>query len=97
MKHLKKIIASVFLIGTTTLWNASTLWAQCTQCKSAAAAKDEAGNFYVGAGLNFGILYLLFLPFILIAVVGGVWLYRNYQLKRSELGESGQAEQAINL
>ena len=76
------------MFGMATLWNAQSLYAQCTQCKSAAAAKDEAGNLYVGEGLNFGILYLLALPFILIAVVGGFWLYRNYQLKRNRLVEN---------
>lgn len=76
---LYRIAAFVLAIS----WNASTLWAQCTQCKSAAAAKDEAGNLYVGEGLNFGILYLLALPFVLIAVVGGYWLYRTYQMRKA--------------
>jgi len=85
---MKKILLSLVMFGMATFWNAQSLLAQCTQCKSAAAAKDEAGNFYVGEGLNFGILYLLALPFVLIAVVGGFWLYRNHQLKQNELLET---------
>ncbi|MEM6346340.1 MAG: hypothetical protein AAF927_20800 [Bacteroidota bacterium] len=85
---MKKILFRFLVFGMATLWNAHSLYAQCTQCKSAAAAKDEAGNMYVGEGLNFGILYLLALPFLLIALVGGFWLYRNYQLKRKSLVEN---------
>ncbi|MEL7531303.1 MAG: hypothetical protein AAFN10_08355 [Bacteroidota bacterium] len=84
---MKKILLSLLMFVMATAWNAQSLYAQCTQCKSAAAATDEAGNLYVGEGLNFGILYLLFLPFLLIAVVGGFWLYRNYQLKREGILE----------
>ncbi|MEL7341885.1 MAG: hypothetical protein AAGM67_15490 [Bacteroidota bacterium] len=80
---MKRIIYRIGLLVMAISWNASTLWAQCTQCKSAAAAKDEAGNLYVGEGLNLGILYLLALPFVLIAVVGGYWLYRTYQMRKA--------------
>lgn len=60
--------------------------AQCTQCKSAAAAKDEAGNLYIGASMNTGILYLLFLPFLAVILVGGYWVYRNRQMSKAEQG-----------
>ena len=68
----------------------SGLWAQCTQCKQAAAARDEAGNLYVGAGMNMGVLYLLALPFLLVLLVGGYWLYRTRQLRQEQLTYSAQ-------
>jgi hypothetical protein len=78
LKYLRYISLSLVLL----LWQLPAVLAQCTQCKSAAAAKDEAGNLYVGAGLNFGILYLLFLPFLCILAIGGYWFYRNYRLRQ---------------
>ncbi|NOK86071.1 MAG: hypothetical protein GFH27_549397n19 [Chloroflexi bacterium AL-W] len=50
------------------------LMAQCSQCKAAAAAVDENGN-YLSNSINTGILYLLALPVLLPIIVGGVWWY----------------------
>ncbi|MEO0471245.1 MAG: hypothetical protein AAF206_16570 [Bacteroidota bacterium] len=55
------------------------LAAQCTQCKSAAAAENEAGELVVGGGINAGVLYLLVLPFLLVFVVGGYWFWKSRQ------------------
>ena len=57
------------------------LAAQCTQCKSAAAAENEAGELVVGGGINTGVLYLLVLPFLLVFVVGGYWFWKSRQVE----------------
>ena len=56
--------------------------AQCSQCKAAAAAVDENGN-YISTGFNTGILYLLALPVFLPIIVGGVWWYMNKKQKQT--------------
>lgn len=49
--------------------------AQCPMCKIAAESNLENGGT-AGKGLNNGILYMLTLPYILIATIGIIW-YRN--------------------
>lgn len=51
------------------------LMAQCPMCKIAAESNLENGGT-AGKGLNNGILYMLTLPYILIATIGIIW-YRN--------------------
>ena len=47
--------------------------AQCAMCKANAEnAKDDAAK-----GLNFAIMYLLVIPYILIAVIGYWWYIKN--------------------
>ncbi|MEL6193974.1 MAG: hypothetical protein AAFR66_18070 [Bacteroidota bacterium] len=46
-------------------------------CKASAASKDEAGSYFMGAGLNTGILFLLALPFLLCGFVGFMWYRKN--------------------
>ena len=55
--------------------------AQCPMCRMAAESNLENGGT-AGAGLNTGILYMLAMPYLLVAVLGFVW-YRNR--KREEI------------
>jgi hypothetical protein len=48
--------------------------AQCVMCK--AVAEDSAEANGLGRGLNTGILYLMAVPYVLLAVFGFLW-YRN--------------------
>lgn len=71
----------IILFITLVLFSAYESFAQCSQCKQAAAATDENGNLVVGSGLNFGILYLLLMPFCFVAIIGGIWLWKSRQAK----------------
>ncbi len=51
------------------------IYSQCPMCKIAAESNLENGGT-AGKGLNTGILYMLSLPYLLIALIGFVW-YRN--------------------
>lgn len=51
------------------------LAAQCPMCKMAAESNLENGGT-AGKGLNKGILYILSMPYLLVAVLGIIW-YRN--------------------
>lgn len=73
--RIKQIILFIVLV----LFSAYESFAQCSQCKQAASATDENGNLVVGGGLNFGILYLLALPFVFVAVIGGIWWWKSRQ------------------
>jgi hypothetical protein len=53
------------------------LMAQCAMCKASLEADINAGG--IGAdGINSGILYLMFIPYILIAGVG-YFMYKHFK------------------
>lgn len=51
------------------------LAAQCPMCKMAAESNLENGGT-AGKGLNKGILYILTMPYLLVATIGFIW-YKN--------------------
>lgn len=53
--------------------------AQCAMCSLTAQAATENGNTQ-GFGLNDGILFLLFMPYLAVIVIGIIW-YRKYRKK----------------
>ena len=51
--------------------------AQCAMCKAVLESNLENGGT-AAAGVNDGIIYLMFIPYVLIATVG-YFLYKNYK------------------
>jgi hypothetical protein len=49
--------------------------AQCVMCK--AVAEDSAADGGLGRGLNAGILYLMAIPYALLATLGVVFFWRK--------------------
>jgi len=52
------------------------LLAQCPMCKAAAESNLKEGGS-AGAGLNAGILYLFFTPYILVGTLGFLWWWNK--------------------
>jgi len=52
------------------------LYAQCSMCKTTIENNVSSGEVGFASKLNIGIMYLLFAPYILVAVIGYLW-YRN--------------------
>lgn len=78
-RGVKILIAGIVLILLTLI--TGEVNAQCPMCRSAVeSAMQQEGNT-VGKGLNKGILYLLATPYLLVALVGGIW-YRNNKRNR---------------
>ncbi|GAA4837975.1 hypothetical protein [Algivirga pacifica] len=59
-----------------TLGSVQQAAAQCAMCRATVENNISSGGSSVGAGLNSGILYLMSIPYILIAVVAFMW-YRS--------------------
>ena len=53
----------------------SDLLAQCPMCKMAAESNLKSGGT-AGNGLNFGILYILAMPYLMVSIIGYIW-WRN--------------------
>ena len=56
-------------------------FSQCAMCRAALETDLKSGGS-AGAGINNGIIYLMFFPYLLIAVVGFI-IYRHYQKNKS--------------
>lgn len=65
------IVFLVLLMGLLLLPDAH-LAAQCAMCKASAESSVANGSRSV-AGINHGILYLLIMPYALVAIIGIVW------------------------
>ncbi|RMG87509.1 MAG: hypothetical protein D6714_02225 [Bacteroidetes bacterium] len=75
MKKLRKIGTLLVLALALNLVSAPEVSAQCPMCKMSAESNLKNGGT-AGKGLNFGILYMLSLPYVLVAGLGYMW-YRN--------------------
>ena len=64
--------------------------AQCAMCKTTLENNISQGNPGIAAGINFGILYLLFTPYLAIATIAFFW-YRASKRNSIKLDESSLA------
>lgn len=53
------------------------IFAQCAMCKASLEAGIKSGGIEAG-GINNGILYLMFIPYLLIAAVG-FFMYKHFK------------------
>ncbi|MCM2302541.1 MAG: hypothetical protein NDI80_07945 [Flavobacteriaceae bacterium] len=70
MKVKYKILIFLFLSFHFT-------FAQCAMCKASLEAGIKSGGIEAG-GINNGILYLMFIPYLLIAAVG-FFMYKHFK------------------
>lgn len=68
----KKLILTLLFVVITAI----SSFAQCAMCRATVENNLSNGDIGIGAGLNFGILYLLVVPYLAIATIGFLW-YRN--------------------
>lgn len=71
---MKKLQTIIFLL----LLGSTQSWAQCSMCKAVAETADGGG---FGAGLNYGILYLMIFPYLIISGIA-FKLYRAKKLSK---------------
>jgi hypothetical protein len=72
--HMKHFFRTLALIGLGLILSEVAL-AQCVMCK--AVAEDSASDGGLGRGLNAGILYLMAIPYVLLAILGAVFFWRK--------------------
>jgi hypothetical protein len=77
---MKKLVFCILFI----LFSAVTIpaIAQCPMCKASVESSLEDPNNMAGRGLNNGIMYLLVMPYLLIATIGVLWYFR-FKKKRA--------------
>ena len=52
--------------------------AQCAMCKAVLDSNMQNGEEAVGKGINSGIMYIMFIPYILLGTVG-YFMYKHYK------------------
>lgn len=72
MISIKKITLFLFLVFIKL-----SLFAQCAMCKAVLESNMQNGGT-AAAGINNGIIYLMFIPYILIGTVG-YFIYKHYK------------------
>jgi hypothetical protein len=75
VKGLVRILALV--IGT--LWMHGSAMAQCAMCRATAESASDHVDKGIGASLNSGIVYLMVLPYILLATVAIIFFRKKIQ------------------
>lgn len=72
-------IRKISLLGVFVLMQIFS-FSQCAMCK-AVVESDMQGGGTAGENINSGILYLMFIPYLLIGTVGYL-IYRHYKKNR---------------
>jgi hypothetical protein len=78
MKHISCALAGLLLLLAQT-----DVLAQCAMCRSVVESTVSNGRSVVASDLNFGILYLLAAPYLIVAVISYAW----YRSSRKEYGK----------
>ena len=75
---------------------APDLMAQCAMCRGTVESTVSNGRSVVASELNFGILYLLVIPYLIVASIGYLW-YRNSKLEHGRRLEiAGRVKRAMS-
>ena len=87
---MKKLI----LVGIMALLPMAQSVAQCAMCRAVVNSTISDGRNDVGNGLNFGILYMLVFPYLLVTF-GGIWWYRK--AKENQRKQTALEQQMLEL
>lgn len=67
---MKKVLSIFTLFTLFFLLSTTDVAAQCAMCKAVLESNMQSGEEAVGKGINGGIMYIMFVPYILMAVAG---------------------------
>lgn len=81
MKAIFKFILSLVIFLSINVTEAA---AQCAMCRATVENNVSNGDTSIGAGLNFGILYLFIMPYLAIGVIGYLWYRKSKQDAKKE-------------
>lgn len=77
----------IFLLFCLLVFFAANASAQCAMCRTTLENNISEGNPGIAAGINFGILYLLIMPYLAIGLIIFFWLRASKKNALSKLDE----------
>ena len=77
---MKKLVSLLILITI-----AASASAQCAMCRATLENNLSNGNIGIAAGINVGIMYLFFAPYLAVGVIGYLWYRTSKYNERKEL------------
>lgn len=77
---MKKLASFLLLIAV-----ASSSSGQCAMCRATLENNFSNGNIGIAAGINFGIMYLFFAPYLAVGVIAYLWYRTSKSNERKEL------------
>ena len=81
---MKKGVLLFVVLVLTSVLKAS---AQCAMCRATLENNISNGNIGIAAGINFGIMYLFFSPYVFIIILAYLW-YRTSKRNANKSIES---------
>ena len=91
MYNLPRILYGAFLSIILVSVTGTELVAQCAMCRTTLENNVSNGDVGIAAGLNFGILYLFFTPYLLISIIAFFW----YKSSRARLNQKESISQKL--
>ncbi len=73
---MKNMIRSIGVTLVLAILAVSQGVAQCAMCRTTIENNVSAGDTSLASGLNIGIMYLFFAPYVVVGVIAFFW-YRN--------------------
>ncbi|MDB5240269.1 MAG: hypothetical protein JWP57_894 [Spirosoma sp.] len=72
------------------------LMAQCAMCRGTVESTVSNGRSVIASELNFGILYLLVIPYLIVATIGYLWYRNSKQEHGRRLEIAGRVKRAMS-
>ena len=76
MRILRKSYVIAIGLIISIFFNGGSSYAQCAMCRATLENNVSNGDIGIAAGINFGILYLFAMPYLLIGILAFMW-YRK--------------------
>lgn len=76
---MKKLLITTFFF----IVNISMSFAQCAMCRATVDSNLSEGRGVIGTGLNFGIMYLFIMPYLLVAAL----IFMYFRVGKKELAK----------
>lgn len=84
---MKKLLITAFFF----LLNISMSFAQCAMCRATVDSNLSEGRGVIGTGLNFGIMYLFVMPYLLV----GALIFMYFRVGKKELAKRLRLDQRM--
>lgn len=86
----------MWLIVLVLITVAPDIMAQCAMCRGTVESTVSNGRSVIASELNFGIIYLLMVPYLIVATIGFMW-YRNSRREHEKRLEiTGRVRRAMS-